>query len=205
MANQFQQLERQFQDFFDTPEGIPFADAFNPVEIDSFEDQAGEDVSEFFGANLENALKGIQQAKDQFKESRAQAERQEDEAFKDFQGVQDRGFAKALGRASGRFAGKGTATSGARRDTLGDFFQGKDDTLEAQEREKRQLGERRDLDFTQFIGRSDLEEEGIRLTNERNKRQEQSVRQQQLFDSAVTGKKVLQEGFEDRFSKFLGA
>lgn len=204
MSHNVESITQQFQDFLSTPEGIPPADLFEPFKAEQFEEQAGREVAPFFEANLANALKQLDLAETQQRESKELVERQEGETFADFKGIADRGFAKALGRASGRFAGRGIATSGARRGALDEFFQEKEDTLSGAERGVRQAGETRELGFTQFLGRTGLEREEVKLGTERDKRAEQARVQQQLFAEAVTGRQQAQGAFGDRFARFLG-
>lgn len=193
-----------FQDFLSTPEGVPSPELFDPINIESFEDQAGREVAPFFEENLANALKQLELAKTQQRESKELAERQTEEDFGAFIGIQDRSFARSLQRTQSGFAGRGTFTSGFRRGDVGELREGQEDVLEGAEREKRQTGEVRTQGFEQFLARSGLQEERTRLENQRAESQERAARQQQLFAGAVTGRQQAQGAFEDRFSSFLG-
>ena len=171
-----------------------------------FREQAEGEVSDsgFFDKNLDIVKKTLDLVKTQRKEQKAQAERQEQESFTDFRSVQDRGFARTLGRASGRFAGKGTATSGARQERLGEFFEDKGSTLEEQDRLLRQSIENRNLGFTQFLAGKDLEFEGSKLDIDRGRESQTLSRQQQLAQQTGVQNTELRQQSNRDFVRTLG-
>ena len=175
-----------------------------PADPADFREQAERESGTFFDKDLALAMKEITQARTQAKEAKELAERQETESFTEFQGVQDRSFARTLGRASGRFAGKGTATSGARREALGDFFEGKEDTLEEQNRLLRQSREGRTQGFEQFINRSELGEERTKLGIGRSREQEILQRQSQLATQLSGRQSAALGASEGAFREALG-
>jgi len=176
----------------------------DPADPADFREQAERESGAFFDKDVELLMKEVAQTRTQFKEQKEQAERQEAESFTEFERIQDRGFAAALGRASGRFAGRGTSTSGFKRQALGDFFQDKEDTITGQERELRQTGERRELDFSQFLGRSELGEERGKLGIERGREQEIAQRQLQLSGQASARQQAAFNVGEGAFEEAIG-
>ncbi len=173
----------------------------NPAD---FREQAEKESSGFFDKNLDVVKNTLDTVKRQRREQKQLVESQEAETFGAFQKVQDRGFARALGRASGRFAGKGTATSGARQETLGGFFEGKEDTLEEQNRLLRQAGETREQGFSQFLESKDLQFDADKLGIDRARETETLSRQQQLATQSGTENTALQDQSNKAFTRTLG-
>lgn len=156
------------------------ASVYEVPSTSSFREQAERESSAFFDKDLDLAMRELEQARTQARQTKEQAEKFQQEDYGAFQGIQDRNFARALSGAQYGFAGRGTANSGFRNKAIGEMQTDQDQTLSDAEREQRQATEQRNLGFEQFLQGSELQEERTRLGIERSREGEILSRQEQL-------------------------
>ena len=196
-GDDFSNFTEQLESF-----GLP-RQLFRPEQASSFREQAETETGSFFDKNLDLALKNIQIVEDQAKARKAQTEAFQAEQEKQFFRTEDKGFARALDQAQGRFSGRGLGQSGIRRGEIDNLFEGRSEDLEKAQRGFRQATETRDLGFEQLQERGDLTEESERLRVDRGRESEILGRQQQLASQSESQRRAALGALSGSFSEFL--
>lgn len=186
-AGLFQDLKDQFF------ASLPPQDAFNVRSVSDFLDAARDQAGDFFAPDrglIEDSFKLIEQ---QARETKDLLIGQGAENLGAFESLEDRSFARTLTRAQGKFAGLGTATSGVRRGAIDEEFEDKEERLEEQRRGFAQFISREDLDFSQLLGRSEIEKRRSVLNVERREEDKaqrvatERFREQNIKDKDLIG------------------
>lgn len=155
---------------------------YNPVDPDSFSDQAEDQIGDFFDKELELVLKEINLSREHLKEQRDIKDRRNKEDEVNYDRIENKSFAQTLRDAQLGYTGRGTYDSGFRHDAL-------DDTIDLREEnlDEAQLGFDRTTEdisqaFEQGSERLDVNEERSRHTIAQNREQALESRKARLAE-----------------------
>jgi len=158
---------------------------FQPIDPDQFRDQATQESSPFFSKDLDLALRTIAQARAQHLEAKQLAEKFQGQEEAQYGRVQDRGFAQAIQGAQGGYSSRNTAGSGIASRGFENLLTNQNEQNMTAQRQFASATEGRNMNFSQFLDRQQLEEEKVRLMNERGLQTEILSRQGQLTNQAT--------------------
>lgn len=182
----------------------PPAELFAPILQEQFKEQATQEVAPYFDKNLQLALKELEMAKTQYKQSLDLKNKQSGEAANQFKNEREFNFMNTLRGAQEGFAGRGTFNSGFRNEGIERLQTSEQvNVVDPFNLQQKQGQEGRDLGFAQFLDQNNLGVENAQLQADRARNEAIIQRQGQLQNAAIAKQKSGLDTYDRGFAQYL--